>query len=511
MPVSHINEISLSSYVFTHGKTYELMDISLICDTGINELFEFINQKICWLIFIAGLAVVTLYAIQEIFFLKCSFPSRKSQNKILYIQMAASFLLLISSLLTGNLIGTRFLRQTAKEYFSLLYRGKIYEKEYYEGRKNAIPLLAKSNCKPMKNKQSVTGILIIGESATSKVMNCYNFPIKNTPFLSRKLKENGQEGVWVKINECFALDNLTSKTFHQIISNSDYSNLLRIKESVLLYDVCRYAGIPTYSISNQVADGTSIGHLDSAADHSRFSRIRIKNSLLLDRITSPDEILLPMLENLLNELDSSKDNLIVLHLFGSHFPYKNRFPENYSTLLKKGDLSEIEYNYIKSIEYTDSILKRIFCVLTEKISDPFMICYVSDHGEDPAGKMMRGSRKLQGNIPEFFKVPCIFFLSRKYCELYPEKVSNLKENSCKPFINEHIFHAFVDFFEISIDDTAIHTPEKSIFSSQYKQDLSQVRILDYTYPLHTILKKNIFKITDQKKIIKSVPFHVTVP
>jgi hypothetical protein len=57
----------------------------------------------------------------------------------------------------------------------------------------------------------------------------------------------------------------------------------------------------------------------------------------------------------------------------------------------------------------------------------------------------------------------------------------------------------VDFFEISIDDTAIHTPEKSIFSSQYKQDLSQVRILDYTYPLHTILEKKHLQNNRSKK------------
>lgn len=501
----------VSLYYTYHKKKYELFDLAVICDSGVNELLEFISEPISLLILITGLTVLLVYIVLEYcfyrqyssffhlflystaggknIFSKYFFPMQNKKWKIFHIFISMIFLLLCPSLLKGSLIGFRFPRQTAKEYIDLLIQKRNYKKEFQTGRKNATALLQQTHILQKKADKGIACILIVGESATSDAMHCYGYPVKTTPFLSRMISCKNRQEKTILMKKCYALDNLTTKVFHQMLSNSDCINLLGINKSILIFDICRHFGIKSYSISNQVADGTSIAELEAAADFSFFPNKRIRNSGLLDKITPPDEIILPEFSNILERLEQDLNNLVILHLFGSHFPYKNRLPENFSASFPKGDLSKKEFEYMKTIEYTDRLLENIFQLVNNKIKTPFVICYVSDHGEDPTGKINRGSRTLQGNTAAFFKVPCIFFFSRDFCKLYPEKVKNLKRNSCKPFINEHIFDALMEIFNISTSNRFITSPEKNIFSPEYKQDLSKVRILDYTYPIKLILEK----------------------
>lgn len=79
-------------------------------------------------------------------------------------------------------------------------------------------------------------------------------------------------------------------------------------------------------------------------------------------------------------------------------------------------------------------------------------------------------------------------LSRRYSELYPEKLNNLKMNSGKIFINDHIFDSLLDAMGCETSDTTISAPEKSLFSNSYEQKLEGVRALNRSVPLSKLLK-----------------------
>ena len=473
-----------------HKKIFEMNDLSLVCDTGIFEFFEFISDPVQMLILATGLAVLLIYAANEFFYLRKYAAVKTGTNINHSILATISILFLIPVLLKGNIIGIRFPRQLGKEYFQGIYNAKIYARDFAKGRKNAEMRLKRGDFQQTSRAKPVTCILVVGESASAEAMNCYGFPDRNTPFLSGDIQLSNNHGKLILIKRCYALDNLTAGIFHQMLSNSDYMNQLKIDQSILIFDLCRYFGIKSYMISNQVAVGTSIANLETAADHAFFPyENRLKNSALLDKTTPPDEIILPAFSDILVHLDQKSSNLIVLHLFGSHFPFKNRLPKNFSTKLKKGTYSIRQYEYLQTIEYTDRLLQKICRIAEEKLKAPYVICYVSDHGEDPSGNILRGSRTLSGNIPAFFAVPCAFFLSRHFCNLYPEKISNLENNRGKPFINEHIFDALADIFNIMLPSPGISTSEKNIFSAQYRQTLDQVKILNYNYPLRSMIKE----------------------
>ena len=95
-----------------------------------------------------------------------------------------------------------------------------------------------------------------------------------------------------------------------------------------------------------------------------------------------DESLLPSLK----ELDSTKNNFLVIHLKGSHFNFLNRYPESFTKFGTAGKY-ELELNYANSIAYTDSVLEQIFNYAKDNLNLQAMV-YFSDHATVPRQKTL---------------------------------------------------------------------------------------------------------------------------
>ena len=77
-----------------------------------------------------------------------------------------------------------------------------------------------------------------------------------------------------------------------------------------------------------------------------------------------------------------------MHTYGSHFNYRERYPEAAAFFLPDFPVdAEVKYKdnlmnaYDNSIRYTDNFLARIIHLLEEQQVDASML-YTSDHGED---------------------------------------------------------------------------------------------------------------------------------
>ena len=247
-------------YYLIHRRVFEMNDLSLICDSGVFEFYEFIGDPAQLLALASGLAALLIFAANEYFFLRKYGTAKTGAGIKTWLLPCISILFLIPVLLKGGLIGVRYPRQLGKEYLLGIYSAEIYARDFARGRKNAESRLKQGGFRRITPAEPVTCILVIGESATSEVMNCYGFPVRNTPFLSGEVRLEDW-GKMILMKRCYALDNLTTWVFHQMLSNSDYSNQLKIDRSILIFDLCRYFGINSYMVSNQVAVGTSITNL----------------------------------------------------------------------------------------------------------------------------------------------------------------------------------------------------------------------------------------------------------
>ena len=97
-----------------------------------------------------------------------------------------------------------------------------------------------------------------------------------------------------------------------------------------------------------------------------------------------------LVEAMKNILENSSNNklFIVLHTYGSHFEYKNRYPETMAHFTPDNNSAASVMNrrdlinaYDNTIRYTDAVLDSVITTL-DRLNVSSAMVYVSDHGED---------------------------------------------------------------------------------------------------------------------------------
>ncbi|MGB0891323.1 MAG: sulfatase-like hydrolase/transferase, partial [Flavobacteriaceae bacterium] len=154
---------------------------------------------------------------------------------------------------------------------------------------------------------------------------------------------------------------------------------------------------------------------------------------------------------------STKKKLIIIHLYGSHYNYNNKYPLEFKkfrpTLSEK---SQIEYtkrdqlinSYDNSILYTDFVLSKLINDL-KGINKHSFLFYLSDHGEnlyDDKDKYVFHSYP----IPKKYELEIPFFIwtSQKYNLSNYKKIKALKSNSSKKISTTYLFETIIDMANI---------------------------------------------------------------
>ena len=234
-----------------NSRTFEIGDFYLICDSSLPEIQEFMSDRKQFFPVAGGFTATFLFIF--VYFYSGKTGKKKFskklcfQNKKIYILTGLlNILCLFIWCMKSNIIGIAYPRQVCRIYLASVCNADLAKKDFLEGRIHAKNYLKKGICSKEKSDPPVTCILIIGESAAAHAMNCYGHPVKNTPFLSGKEKQNSIKGEFVLLKNCFALDNLTTIVLPQILSNSDYTNPLSTKNSILIFDICNFLNINSY-------------------------------------------------------------------------------------------------------------------------------------------------------------------------------------------------------------------------------------------------------------------------
>ena len=290
-------------------------------------------------------------------------------------------------------------------------------------------------------------VLVIGESTTRQHMSLYGYQRKTNPLL-----ESIKDELIVFNDVANTHPPGTASNLKRILtlasSESDSSELL----SINLLNIMKAAGFKTYWLSNQLILGnhdTVTTALANQADVKVF--VNTTNSKTFD------EKLLPVLSNKLNEVNQKK--FIVLHLFGSHMKYRNRFPKNFerfndSVGIKKmpfHDDKAIQYinDYDNAILYNDFIVFEILKRLkTRKELTSFI--YLSDHGEE-----VYGTKDLHGHPPvgtkALYEIPFIFWGSEEFKRSWPEEYSKLLKSKNVPYEHDDLIHTLMDLYGIEYE------------------------------------------------------------
>lgn len=286
-------------------------------------------------------------------------------------------------------------------------------------------------------------VLAVGETGRAENWSLYGYERETTPHLERDTN-------LIYFPDAITQSNTTHKSVPIMLSAASAEDYDVLYEQKSIVEAFNEVDFTTVFLSNQPANRTFTDFFAQEADIHEYYRF------FGDPTNNYDEIIVNRMKHY---IDSIPGNVFfVLHLYGSHFNYQERYPKEFAkyqpdhfTNISKGNIDKMKNAYDNTILYTDYILNKTINILSETDACTAMF-YASDHGED----LLDDDRERflhASPSPTFYqlKIPFFFWLSPDYRTDFPEKTSNLQNNKKCPVATNVIFHSFLDMAGIDVN------------------------------------------------------------
>ncbi len=303
-------------------------------------------------------------------------------------------------------------------------------------------------------------VLVIGETARAASFSLYGYPRPTTPLLA------STPGV-VAFDQVTTQSNTTHKSVPMLLTGAraeHYSRLYREKGVVAAF---REAGFHTVFLSNQRPNRSFIDFLGEEADEWRF----IQEDLPAGGQPTDSALLAPVREVLAARRPKE---LMVLHTYGSHFNYRERYPRTMA-YFQPDERTEATFEnrvqltnaYDNSLRYTDYVLHRLIGLLEERGGQAALL-YTSDHGENLYDDDRRLFLHASPRASEYeLHVPFLLWLSEDYRQTCPEVAAALQANRHRRAQNSVVtFHTLLQVGGIR---TPVREDSCSVASPGYRE------------------------------------------
>ena len=322
-------------------------------------------------------------------------------------------------------------------------------------------------------------VLVIGETARAANFGVLGYGRNTTPCLS------AMEGVTV-FRKAYTESNTTHKSVPMLLSAISAQNFGDIYGQKSIVTAFKEAGFHTIFLSNQRPNHSFIDYFGEEAHYSEF----IKENMPADSNVL-DAALLPILEKQL-AATKGKKTFVVLHTYGSHFNYRERYnPED--SYFKPDTAMEAKYKnkdmlmnaYDNTIRYTDKFLGSIIEMM-KKRGGVAALVYTSDHGED----IFDDDRRMflhASPIPSYYQlhVPLIFWASGEYVSNYGAEWATLEKNRGQAVSgSKELFHTMLTLGGIDtdfrVDSLSLASPDFKSGKRYYLNDHNEEILLSET-------------------------------
>ncbi|MCI7140321.1 lipid A phosphoethanolamine transferase [Alistipes sp.] len=280
-------------------------------------------------------------------------------------------------------------------------------------------------------------IYVIGEAARAMNWQLYGYDRETNPELA-KIED------LVVFRNMLTQSNTTHKSVPLILSSvrtDEHEELFRRKGLPALFNE---AGFDTWFISNQSRQGAMIDNLAHDARHLIYIRSPRYDMQLLDEVRK------------ILEKSDSKKLLLILHCYGSHFSYHQRYPREFAHFRPDTDVAIARQNremlvnaYDNSIRYTDHFLAQTIDYLRSLEDTSSALLYCADHGEDliddDRDRFLHASPTTTAYQ---LYVASLAWFSDAYRRNFPEKVAAAMANETAPATTHALFHTMADMASI---------------------------------------------------------------
>ena len=414
-------------YFLLYGICIDSNGMKAIQESHINEILEFARSF--HLLKLIGCIMLGIALCAGLLYLNWHHPASANLGSLQTALLAALVVFFLYYMFKpdrGALVRTGFvtLWNVIVDYSA---RNRFYESKKTERLKN----LQVSPLVPFSDKPH-TVVMVIGESASRDYMSAFTpQPRETTPWLSEKKKD---EKHFILFPNAFACAMQTVPTLERALTERNQYNNKPFNDSCSIIDIAHKLGYTTHWYSNQ-------GHLGAADTPITLVAESCGTAKWTKQYVGKvqyDETLL----DFLGEVDPTKNNLLVVHLKGSHFNFENRYPTNYPEAQNtpKGDVVE---QYRTSLHYSDSILRQVFEYASERLNMQTML-YFSDHATIPNKR-----RSPNFNGYGMVRIPMFVYCSDNFIEQHPDRYNALKNNSQRYFTNDLVYELMCGLIDVS--------------------------------------------------------------
>lgn len=278
-------------------------------------------------------------------------------------------------------------------------------------------------------------VLVVGETARSRDFQLYGYNRPTNPLLSTT------DGLLVFRN-VRSQSNTTHKSVPMLLTAATADDHDRLHHEKGILAAFREAGFYTVFLSNQQPNHSYIDFLGSQADEHLFIREADAKADEAEGASASgndvvaqtsDERLLPFFNKAMAK--GHKKLFVVLHMYGSHFNYRDRYPQSRARFMpdtpteaKPENRPQLVNAYDNTILQTDYILHSIIEKLRSTGAVSAMM-YTSDHGENIFDDSRRLFLHASPRPSEYdTDVPLLVWTSESYAREHAPVVDAMKSN-----------------------------------------------------------------------------------
>lgn len=320
-------------------------------------------------------------------------------------------------------------------------------------------------------------VMVVGETARAHDFSLFGYQRDTNPLLSKT------DGL-MAFDKVTTQSNTTHKSVPMLLSAASATDFERLFHEKGILAAFKEAGFHTVFISNQLPNHSFIDFLGEQADEWTFIKTGDSNDAFTKSYGKTaakadasgniyDADLLPMLDKVLAK--KYKKLFVVLHTYGSHFNYMERYPREMAYFkpdtqsdAKVENRRDLLNAYDNTIRYTDYVLHGIITRLQKQGCMSAML-YTSDHGEnifdDSRQLFLHASPRASRYELE---VPFLVWTSQSFNHCLPTTKTALGANQHKQIQSSRsAFHTMLDLGGIS---TRYRNNHQSVASPEYQQE-----------------------------------------
>ncbi len=428
---------------YLYGEDGIAVDMFLnVASTNTSEINELLSSLLPSIALVLVLYVpVLVFAIRQ--WIQKSYLSNIFRRKT---QLSATLFLVLALLLSAF--------STLKNNDPLIFKNDIYpinainnlvlairkidKIKHYRETSNLFKFDAKRESSDLSKRQIY--VLVVGETGRADNWSLYGYHRETNPCLKRQRN-------LIVFKDALTQSNTTHKSVSILLSDvkiTDYNSIYKRKGIVEAFNE---TGFTTISLSNQAENGSFIEYFTKSA--KVYKTLRTTNKKTGVTQNHYDEELIPLMQKQIQE--NKGDLFILLHTYGSHFKYMDRYPEQFRKYMpdhisnvSRSEQDRLVNAYDNTILYTDHFLSSTIDALN-KTSAKVALLYTSDHGED----LMDDNRNKflhASPTPTYYqlRIPFIMWFSDSYVADHKNAIQAARINSKKPISSNAVFHTMLN-------------------------------------------------------------------